>query len=610
MVSLPWPVTVIAPAGKVISLPWPVTVAAPFVVSLGWPVTVLDHSVLGGLDGAAGWAAAPSGRWQAVAMLGSQDISARLVGDVRVQVEADSARTAELSFVPGSPLQPMGLIGQPVRVAFAQAGGINAQTLFTGVVDVPSIDIDTGVVTLRCHDQAQEIWSRTPRAQIDALLGGRWHVAVSGEPEDNHAYMLERIQSVPASWALDALQQPQIVPWRSLPRSVTVRQADVISGSLSVDLPSRDEVRTRITCRFQYRYPRFRARRVRAQFAQPVSFFLPRASVFPKPSYRWLTAAMVEGAVEGVRGWDLVDGPHIEHPQARVYNVGTELEPAFYSISPDVAPSLATGFRADFQWRGIQSVTEDYTIDVVWTVGEALLGITAAEEMGASLEAVFEGRDWTTDPTIEPIVRATAVGDVSETWQPVGASPLDRDDCLQTLLSRAWVRLWSASRSGRVRFALPCRPDLWIDTWATVNTARLQAAGQLVEIEHVLNAATGEATTFCAIAVGLPGNQGATMPAWSLPAAPADNYEPPLAAHAFELGTHVGGLSTSPPWDGDAMIGFATNAEGVADPDYHWYPHQLSMRAPDLAAEDRDPRALESITAIEVDIPTDLLEIT
>lgn len=610
VVSLAWPVTIAAPTGTVVSLPWPVTIAEPATVSLAWPVQVLDAAVLGGLDGAGSWAAAPDGRWQATVNLDGVDMSARITGRVTVQIAADAARTADFAFVPAAALQPMGLIGKRVRIAFAQAGGLNAQTLFAGVIDVPTIDIDTGVVSCACHDQSQEVWSRTPRSAIDALVGGRWHEAVSGEPADNHDYMLERLQSVGASWALDALQTPRIVPWRNLPRSVIVRDADYISGSLSVELPSRDQLRTRVTCRMQYRYPKFRARRVRAQYSQPVSFFLPTTNVFPKPSYVWLTTAMVQGAAERVPGWELVDGPHIEHPQAKIYNYGTELTPAFYTISADVAPTLATGFSAEYQWRGIQTVTEDYTINVVWAAGEAMLGAPSGEEIGATIEAVFESRDWTTDPTVEPIVSAPAVGDVSALWQPPGAAEADRDECLRTLLARAWVRLWSASRSGRVRFALPCRPDLWIDTWAEVAIGNLHAAGQLVEIEHALDVGTGEAVTSCAVAVGLPGNADASMPVWVLPAAPVDSYEPPLSAYSFAIGTFVGGLPTSPPFDEASMIGLATNAEGIADPSYHYYPHQLSIRAPDLAAEDRDPRTLESVTTITVDVPTDLLEIS
>lgn len=606
-VTLPWPVEITAAAGTVVSLPWPVTVAAPTTVTLPWPVQVLDAAAVGGLNGAGAWAAAPDGRWLAVVMLGDDDVSARLAGTVSVQIAADAARTAEFAFAPAAPVQPMGLIGRRVRIAFAQAGGLNAQTLFSGVVDVATLDLDAGTIACACHDQAQEVWANTPRPQIDAQVGGQWHVAIDGEPEDNFAYLQQRIQSVPASWALDALQSPHVLPWRTLPRSVTVRTADIVSGSLSVELPSRDQLRTRINVRMQYRYTRLKARRVRAQYSQPISFFLPTTSVFPKPSYVWLTRAMVQAAADSVAGWDLVDGPVIESPPPGSYSLGTELSPAFYIIPASVAPTLATGFRADYAWRGAQTMTEDYTISVTWADMESAVG-RIEEEIGASLTAEWDSPDWSRDPSIEPHVAAATVGDDYEDWQPAGAAPADRDDCLRALLSRAWVRMWAASRTGRVRFALPCRPDLWLDVWAAVETSKVRAAGQVVELEHVLSLDTGTAITAVAVAVGMPGDQAASMPAWSLPAAPVDTYAPPIEAYSFEIGTFVGGTASAPPFDDETMIGFSTNAEGIDDPAFEYYPHQISMRAPALAAEDRDPRTLESITELSVQIPTDLLE--
>lgn len=191
-----WPVDVVLPPERRAVTPWRVAIVAPQQAVTAWPVQVLDPAQIGGLDGAASWAAAPDGRWEAVVWLGTDNISARILGTVSVQIEADAARTAEFSFLPAAPIQPLGLIGQRVRLAFAQAGGLNAQTIFRGVVETPTIDLQTGVITCACHDQAQEVWANTPRETIAALVGGRWHVAVSGEPEDNFEYMRERLSLI------------------------------------------------------------------------------------------------------------------------------------------------------------------------------------------------------------------------------------------------------------------------------------------------------------------------------------------------------------------------------------------------------------------------------
>jgi len=606
-----WPVTVTAAPELRASTPWRVVVAAAQQATTTWPVQVLDAAMLGGLDGAGSWAAAPDGRWEAVVWLGTDNISARILGTVSVQIEADAARTAEFSFLPAAPIQPLGLIGQRVRLAFAQAGGLNAQTIFRGVVETPTIDLQTGVITCACHDQAQEVWANTPRETIDALVGGRWHVAVSGEPEDNFEYLRERIQSVGASWALDASQAPRVLPWASPARTITVRQTDIIDGSLAVDLPSREQLRTRIDVRMQYRYPVHRARGISAQWSQPMGFFLPsNRETSDKPAYVWPTVGMIESAASSPPGWDPVTPLRIENPPAGTYQLGTELNPAFYIISSTVAPSLAMGFSGRYSARWQQTVTEDYAITLVWDALEAQIGQPVGEEIGASLESTFDSPGWGSDPSVAPAINVSGVGDVSVPYYAPGAAPADRDNVLRTLLDRAWVRLWSASRTGRVRFALPCRPDLWLDTGCALEGGSVRASGVIVSIEHVLDVDAGQATTDVSVAVGMPGATPAALPAWSLPASPYTPALPSLEQLSATIGTYVGGLTTSPPFDPDTMIGLVTNAENGSIPGREYYPVGLSIRWPELTAEDRDPRELEAAAVVSVAVPTDLLEIT
>lgn len=610
-VTLPLVVTVVD-ASVVLSLPLRITVSVPSVLSLPLVVRVVDAAATGGLDGVGGWAAAPAGTWRPVVTLGGSDISARLIGEVSVTHADDAAAVASFAFVPIAALQPLALIGQRVRIAFARADGSSEQTMFSGVVDVPAIDLQTGAISCSCHDQAQEVWSRTPRPAIDALVGGRYSVAVTGdEPADNFAYLRERIQSVGASWALDVLQRPRVLPWGDAARSVTVRTADVLDGSLFVELPSRDQLRSRVTCRLQYQYAMLRYRGVRAQYAQDIHLFKPFISeTVNYPGALWLTAAMVQSACESTPGWQMVGEPYIEHPPARSWQIGTTINSGFYAITAAVAPTLALGFRCDFYARWQQRITEDYTIAVVWPAIEAQLGAEVGEEIGASLVAEFDQPGWEADPSMAPnIPNAIGVGDASVEWRPAGFDEAARDNALRTLLDRAWVRLWAASRSGRVGFELPLRPDLWLDTRITLEHARLRAAGKVAAVEHVMSPDTGAAISSITLAVGLPGAVSASLPDWTLPSAPVDAYTPPLAAFSFTVGTYVGGKTDSPPFDAETMVGFCTNLNGVEEAGRNYYPHELSIGAPEIAAEDRDPRTLESVTEVAVDVPTDLLEI-
>lgn len=574
-------------------------IAAPVRLSL------VPDAVLGGLGGAGGWPSAPGGNWMAVVSLAGADISDDLVGQVVVQFADNEARTAEFSFLPSVAIQPMGIVGQRVQIAFAQrdAGGapLAAQVIFTGVVETPSINMQTGVVYCTCHDQLQEVFANTDRAWIDANLGGRWRAEISGEPDDNWDYLEARRQSVPASVALDAFQQPKVLGWRSGLTAVNVQAADMLDGTLAVDLPSRDDLRTRITVSFEYRFERLRGRGVTAAYSNPISFYIS------DPSKLWLTSAMVKSAAEGVSGWS-IDSLLIESPNPGSYWRGASIEDGVYVIPPEVAPDLALGFSARYHTRWQQTLTQAYTVDLVLPALEAQIG-RVSETVSATMDVPFEAQDWATDASVLPALAIPSVGDVVSTWQPAGSDNTARDEVLRTLLDQAWVKLWGASRSGRVRFAIPLRPNMWLDNLVTVQTSRINARGKVVDGEHRMDTETGEAVTTVALAVGLPGDTAASMPSWTLPAVPALSEERPPATYSFDIGTHVGGLLTSPPWDEAGMVGFATNVELPNALAENFYPHQLSIKAPDVIAEDRDPLTQTVAQTVDTTIPTDLLEL-
>lgn len=574
-------------------------------IALPSRLSLVPDAVLGGLSGAGGWPSAPGGDWMAVVSLAGADISDDLVGQVVVQFADNEARTAEFSFLPPTVLQPMGIVGQRVQIAFAQrdtsGAPVAAQVIFTGVVETPTINMQTGVIYCTCHDQLQEVFANTSRSWIDANLGGRWREEISGEPADNWDYLEARRQSVPSSVALDAFQQPRVLGWRSGLTEVNVQAADMLDGTLAVDLPSRDDLRTRITVSFEYRFERLRGRGVTAAYSNPIAFYIS------DPSKLWLTSAMVKEAAEGVSGWS-IDSLLIENPNPGSYWRGASIEDGVYVIPPEVAPDLALGFSARYHARWQQTLTQAYTVELVLPALEAQIG-RVAETVSATMDVPFEAQDWAMDASVLPALAIPTVGDVVSTWQPAGSDNAARDEVLRTLLDQAWVKLWGASRSGRVRFVIPLRPNMWLDNLVTVQTGSLNARGKVVEGEHRMDTETGEAVTTVALAVGLPGDTAASMPTWSLPTVPALSEERPPATYSFDIGTHVGGLLTSPPWDEAAMVGFATNVELPNALAENFYPHQLSIKAPDVIAEDRDPLTQAVAQTVETTIPTDLLEL-
>lgn len=563
--------------------------------------------------------------WRARVTLGGVDRSEQIVGPVSVEGAENEAAIASFSFDPEGAVDVIALAGLSVVIEFERtSGAAYIRRMFTGVVEEPEIDMVTGVVSCLCHDQYQERIAEQSREWIDAAVGGRWHEAVSGEPSDNWAYLQARLASVPKSMALNPYGVPTVLPWRGgdVATSVTLTPddwLDVQEGAPPrLTLPSRDSLRTRITVRMQYRYQRLRARYITAEWSQPLDWFMWRDIDGSRHSVAPLTAAAVRERLEGLSGWEAIGSIDITNPLPGIYQ-SEGWDDGGFVITADEAPNLALGFSAFLGARWQQTVTEDYTVQVVNTALETALGKQIAEEIGANLTAEFDQAAWETDSSVgpgpvfvvtDPSPTPPEIGDTIEVWQPEGTDPAARDEILRTLLDQAWVRLAASTRTGRISLDVSIRPDVWLDWWATVEAPTVRAAGKVSAYKHVLDPDAGEATTSLEIAIALPGNVHRTLPEWVLPAAPADTS--PAGEMTCTIGEFKGGLEDSPPWDEASMIGFATNLTDLL-PDAEkasreWYPHQLSIKAPDIEETARDPLVLSTSATHEVAVPTDLLE--
>lgn len=635
VISLPL-VLHVTPAGESISLPLRLHVREAQSVSLPLVLHVIDAAATGGLDGAGGWPMAPDGRWICLATLAGDDISLRLLAEVDVRCVWDGARTAQFHFKPVGALAPMGLLKQRVTLAAAQRGAagvaINPQPIFAGVVQRVEVDWRTGIITCLCWDQFQEVLAATPQEWFAAEIGGRYFKEVSGQAEDNFEYAMARLKSVPKSIALDVMQRPVVLPWHAPARAVTVRTEDLSDAEISVRLPEASNLRTRIRVNAEYAFQVLRNRGFVTQWQRDVRWFINGPNGIGVP-IKFLTKTMIEGAISDLSGWELQGDIAITHPRPGLYDTEVAIYPSGYIITPEAAQELALGWRAFLSTRWVQHRTWRYTLDVVATNLEALLGKAVPEERGFTLRAPEVSATWETDDTSKPRFGLAAghipyarVGDTVVNFPeaeeaPEGYTPEDFEEAARTALDIAWVELDGQAMSGEVEFAMFCRPDMWLDTQVTLISEGKTVEGPVKQVRHVLNADTGDADTIVTLAVGLPGAPAPYVaPTWTLPARP--NPEAVVAAAgglppggvSGRSSYYIGGLASSQLFNPETMIGFITNvddptmAQATAE-GRNWYPYQLTIGAPDILASDRDPMDLPADATFEMDLPTFTLEI-
>ncbi|NMG48304.1 hypothetical protein GO613_09345 [Azoarcus communis] len=616
-IELDWDIEIIPAPEARVELAWNIAISNAAHVSLEWQVRVISDAAVGGLDGAGGWPAVPSGRWAPIVIVGDDELSASVVGVVSVRHTRRESAIAE--FVLHSPgIDLMGLPGQRVAIGIAERttlGIANPQVVFNGVIQAATVDIETGDVSCTCSDMLQEAASAMTREQIDDVIGGRWHQAYFGEPTDSREYLEQCIQTVPADYARALDGSVVKLPWWGVGlRTASVRLSDYWSSSMQLTLPTRDEMLTRCVVKAEYRYTRMWGRGAIVQYAQPLSFYLPYLALGTVvPSKLWLTKSMIEGAISSVDGWRLVGPLSVASPRAQTINIGTELSPFMYNIRADVAPTLALSFSALMAARWTQSVTEYYEINVVSSDLEALIGRPVAAQIGATLTAAFDLADWVSDWTVPPLAVGGSVvfpvGDIIVPYQPARAMPADRDAMLLTMLDVARCdRVMQSARSGRLTFSMPLRPDMWLDRFVSVETAQIHASGPVHTVEHTLDSSTGDASSRVTLAVGLHGSVVPADPDWSLPTAVDTTPSGVLADYSFTVGTYVGGHPSSPPFDPDTMVGFVTNYEW-ANTEVEFYEHGLEIQSPAVSAAVRDPVEFPALASIDIEIPMFEMEI-
>jgi len=600
--SITLPLRITRVQSRSVALPLRISVVEEVDIALPLIITVQSSTI-----------ASPN-RWRPVVTLGGVDVSARLTGEIRIEAAEGEARVASFVMKPApGPLTLPDWTGAVVTIDIAQqdasGNAVDARRLFTGVVDVPDLDLTERLVSFECTDQLQQVVRSLPREWVETNVGGYYSEAVSGESSDMLQYADARLASVAASLDLDPYQAARVTPWHIDDAPVLVlTEADIFDGSLRVELAGRAGIRNEIETVLQYRFPRLRARVVSVNFERTINQYTSQGLDIPNRD-------MIEQALSGMSGWQLLGEINMVPVDPGQYESSGSGGTVFTSISATDAPQLALGFAARFASRWVQWVTEEYRLKVSAQASIDALGLARETSNGATLDAGFDDGAWLSEPAAEPALTLPTSGDVALDYGGAGRS--DRaaaQNAVRTLVAQARRQILATHRDTRAWSMTPLHAGIDLSRRIEVGTAELHALGKVVVLKHRMDIETGEHDTEFAIAVsgfsavGLQDDDPVDAPA-----APTD---PTPAPGPAQLGCicdmYIGQVTGAPEFDDATMIGFSTNAKAGADFDAEApaYPYALSVQAPEIEAAVRDPITLPKPAAYAVAIPQDILEIT
>jgi len=453
-----------------------------------------------GTSGAAGSA----GIWTIIVTIAGVDVTARIVGDIRIDAEEDSARVADLTIAPASTSFTVAAwVGKPITIDIAAmhtGSPTSVERLFTGIIDTPVLDLAGRRIGLRCTDDLQGVVEAMDAAAIDAAIpDGYYSPAIFDPAARGWSRAQDRLSTVPASLDLTPAGALRLTAWEpSFAPDLAFTAAHLLDGSLSVSIAGAHDLTNSIAIDFGYRFPRVKAETYAVGYsyvsAGTISDFSAALSWF-------LQRAAVESAIKSA-GAKIVAISYTPLPSS---GVGSWI-PSPYDAE------LCMGFTATVTFDYGQTIEERHAITVYAPNSIAAVG-TRSDRLSGALEGVYPpivaaetsmllyGNAISSIPpqdTAAGVIGQTVAAEVTLTPDSDRAAA---DAAMETLIAIAKTKIWASHRHNTVAASVALNPSIDVDKTISITAPGVTAQGKCRSLTHRLSPETGEATTDFAIAL-------------------------------------------------------------------------------------------------------------
>ena len=455
-----------------------------------------------------------SGLWSARVLIGGVDLSARVIGEIRVDAEEDCARIAELTIRPAAAtvFSVANWVGKSLSidiVNLSTGSPTDVARLFTGVIDTPTLDLVEHLIGLRGTDDLQQVADARSTAEIEALVpGGYASPAIFDPAARGWSALQDRLSTVPASFDLTPDRDPRTTSWapKAVP-DLSFTAAHVLDASVSVSIAGANQLVNQIDIDFGYRFPRVKAE------THEVSYdYVSETSLadFVAAGSWFLQRSAVESAIKSAGG-SIVSVAYTPLP---TYAIGTWV-PGPYDVE------LCMGFTATVTFDFGQTIEERHAITVSAPNSISSVG-TRRDRLSGALEGVYP-----------PLVAAetsmllfaneissippqdAAVGVVGQTTSADVTLTPDTDRAaanaaMETLIAIAKTKIWASHRHNSVSASVPLNPAVDVDKTISIAVPGLSAKGKCRAVSHRLSPESGEAVSEFSIALCSVAGTGVT----------------------------------------------------------------------------------------------------
>lgn len=459
-------------------------------------------------------------------VVNSVDVTDLVVGDLVIEAEEGSARVVDvlLKPAPGTEIAIADWTGKPVIVSFGDFSTgvlLDETVLFTGKVDLPTVDLIKKTLMLRCTDDLQGVVRAMTAAAVDSLVGGYYSAAVFNQSASVWGYLNDRVSTRTASVDISPAGEIRITNWaaKAFP-DISFYGDDVIENSLSVDFANRASMVNHVDVEFSYRFPRMKSEGHVCAY-----------DILDGIAYGWggyvnqnlavPTREMVVSAIESSGGviesitWDAL-------PTSSVIIYGPGGVPAgFWIPNPATDPFLCTGWSAEVSFHYAQETEEKHNITIINQVSINEIGVVKERMSGAIDGEYADINAAETTVTlyqnaitgIPPADKAPVISGITNSVDVTMSSNSNRaaaDSAMETLISIGKTRIASAHRLNTVSASVILPNSIDLDKTIAVYAGGVEAKGKVRRLVHEISPNSGRAITSFDLAISSIAGVGIT----------------------------------------------------------------------------------------------------
>lgn len=443
-------------------------------------------------------------QWRVLITLAGVDKSSQLVGEVIIDAEESAAAIAEFTLLPEpGAINPDQWIGAPILIDAVVDGGA-PERIFTGNVDVPKYDVQSGLTKFRCTDGLQKRLEEMSRDEINQIVFSYWSPYVFDDTSDGWEYAQDYVSTQYVSLEANRYGAISANSLRNVffP-GLVVGDSDYIDGSLEVDLPSHRDLINRVDLQIECRYTMYVEATGNAGWAWP---YKPgEAPGWPVPSP---SAAQSAASSIGT----LASFAYQAFPETGLYKIGSWTTASSVDIASGSFVSWRNDRPAESCFSFSAKAAKRAPVEVTYKLSQEILFPDSVNRFGESTRSEVFSLDLTEQPPagweqFQAEVSSPASFAQNEWLRPdvpVSFDPALYEDVIDVLTRFHQVDIYKRHRA-RVRFDIPFLARVDRSFGVMLNSTLVTATGKVYRYLHRLNTNTGQAVTELTLAPNISG---------------------------------------------------------------------------------------------------------